>query len=225
MFTKLFCAIALAGVTLPGAESGGVTLKAIPGAMRWDNAPADFAVRGDDGLDILSPGQTDWFVSPLDNTARTNSSRLLFDADPGFVLRAKVTVDFRAKWDAGVLLVYQDEAHWAKLCLENSVYDKPTIVSVVTRGASDDSNGFEIDGRSIYLQIARTGPAVIFYASPDAKAWHIVRAFTLGGASSGHAAGMQAGFSSQSPTGKGHRTIFSEIRYRPEAPRNWWQGE
>ena len=223
---KVFCCfVALAGGVLLGAESGGVTLKAIPGTMQWNNTPASFAVRGEDGLEIVSAGQTDWFVSPLDNTARVNSPRLLFDADAGFVLRAKVTVDFKAKWDAGVLLVFEDEAHWAKLCLENSVYDKPTIVSVVTRGASDDGNGFEMDGNTIYLQVARTGPAVIFYASPDARAWHIIRAFTLGDASSKRVERMQAGFSSQSPTGTGHRTVFSEIRYRPQPPKNWWQGE
>jgi len=223
---KVFCCFfALAGGVLIGAESGGVTLKAIPATMQWNNAPASFATRGNDWLEIVSAGQTDWFVSPLDNTARANSPRLLFGADAGFVLRAKVTVDFKAKWDAGVLLVYEDEAHWAKLCLENSVYDKPTIVSVVTRGASDDSNGFEVDGDTIYLQLARTGPAVIFYASPDARAWRIIRAFTLGGAPSKRVGRMQAGFSSQSPTGTGHRTIFSEIRYRPEPPKNWWQGE
>ena len=220
-----FCSIALAGGLLFGADSGGVTLKAIPRTMRWANAPVSIAVRSDDALEIVSAGQTDWFVSPLDNTARVNSPRLLFDADAGFVLRAKVTVDFKAKWDAGVLLVYEDEAHWAKLCLENSVYGKPTIVSVVTRGASDDSNGFEMNGQTIYLQVARTGPAVIFYASPDAKAWRIIRAFTLGDASSKRVEKMQAGFSSQSPTGTGHRTVFSEILYRSEPPKNWWQGE
>ena len=223
---KVFCCFfALAGGILFGADPGGVTLKAIPDAMQWNNAPASFAVRGGNELEIVSPGQTDWFVSPLDYTVRMNSPRLLFDAPAGFVLRTKVTVDFKAKWDAGVLLVYEDDAHWAKLCLENSVYDKPTIVSVVTRGASDDSNGFEVDGDAIYLQVARTGPAVIFYASPDAKAWRIVRAFTLGDATGKHTGNMRAGFSSQSPTGTGHRTVFSEIRYRPEPPKNWWQGE
>jgi len=225
MRKALCCFCALAGGVLFGAESGAVTLKAIPAAMRWTNTPASVAVRGDDGLEIVSTGQTDWFVSPLDHTAWASSPRLLFDADAGFVLRAKVTVDFKAKWDAGLLLVYEDDAHWAKLCLENSVYDKPTIVSVVTRGASDDSNGLEVEGNTIYLQMARTGPAVIFYASADAKAWHIIRAFTLGDASSKRVEKMQAGFSSQSPTGKGHRTVFSEIQYRPQPPKNWWQGE
>ena len=219
------CLIALAGGVLLGAESGGVTLKAIPGAMRWDNTPASFAVRGDDGLEIVSTGQTDWFVPPLDGAARTNSPRLLFDADAGFILRAKVTVDFKAKWDGGALLVYEGDAHWAKLCLENSVYEKPTIVSVVTRGASDDSNGFEVDGNSIYLQVARTGQAVIFYASADATAWRIIRVFTLRDSAGKQIGRMRAGFSSQSPTGRGHRTVFSEIRYRPEPPKNWWQGE
>ena len=35
-----------------------------------------------------------------------------------FRLSARVTVDFRATFDAGVLLLWLDEAHWAKLCFE-----------------------------------------------------------------------------------------------------------
>lgn len=154
----LFCAaMVLAGVGLAGAESGTVTLKAIPGAMHWSSAPASFAVRGDDAMEIVAPRQTDWFVSPFDGGGRSNAPWLLFDAGADFVLRAKVTVDFKSHWDAGVLVVYADATHWAKLCFESSAQEKPTIVSVVTRGRSDDANAFEVDGKSVYLQIARLG--------------------------------------------------------------------
>jgi len=217
--------IALAGVALFGAESGTVTLKAIPEAMRWSSPPASFAVRGDNTIEIVSPRQTDWFISPLDGATRANSPRLTFEVTGDFVLSARVTVDFQAKWDGGVLLAYEDETHWAKLCLENSVYEKPTIVSVVTRGASDDSNGVEVDGNSMFLQMARVGPALVFYGSPDGHTWRIIRAFTLGDIATAGAHKLQLGFSSQSPTGPGHKTVFSNIQFRSQRPVDWWRGE
>lgn len=217
--------IVLAGVALFGAESGTVTLKAIPGAMRWTAAPASFAVRGDDALEIVAPRQTDWFTSPFDGGGRTNAPWLLFDAGADFVLRAKVTVEFRAQWDAGVLAVWADPTHWAKLCYENSKDKKPTIVSVVTRGASDDANAIPIEGNSVYLQVARLGRALVFYASTDGRAWHVIRAFTFADSAGQGAGKLQAGFSSQSPAGEGCRVVFSEIRYRPEGPKDWWRGE
>jgi uncharacterized protein len=220
-----YAVIALAGVGLAGAESAGVTLKAIPGALHWTNAPASFAVRGDDALEIVSPGRTDWFTAPFDGAGRANSPRLMFDADADFVLRAKVTADFRSPWDAGVLVVWADATHWAKLCFEYSTDKKGTIVSVVTRGLSDDANAFPVDGNSVWLQVARMGPGLVFYASPDGHAWRIIRAFTFGDTLDQGTGKMQAGFSSQSPMGEGHRTVFSDIRYRPRRPADWWRGE
>jgi hypothetical protein len=94
-------------------------------------------------------------------------------------------------------------------------------VSVVTRDASDDANAFPVDGNSVYLQVARVGAGLVFYASADGHAWKIIRAFTLADPSRK----LQAGFSSQSPVGEGHRTVFSNIRYRPQRPVDWWRGE
>ena len=213
--------LALAGVVLSGAESGMVTLKAIPGAMHWTSTPASFAVHGDDALEIVASRQTDWFTSPFDGGGKDNSPKLFFEADADFVLTAKVTVDFHAPWDAGVLVIQADPKHWAKLCFENSSDHKPTIVSVVTRDVSDDANAFPVDGNSVYLQVARVGAGLVFYASADGHAWKIIRAFTLADSSRK----LQAGFSSQSPVGEGHRTVFSNIRYRPQRPVDWWRGE
>jgi len=211
--------IALTGVVLSGAESGTVTLKAVPRAMHWTSAPVSFAAKGDDAMEIVAPPKTDWYVSPLDGETHSNAPWLLFDADADFVLRAKVTVDYRTKWDAGALVAWIDNTHWVKFAFENAAWLKPTIVSVVTRGRSDDSNAYSVDGNVQYLEIAKLGEAMILYASDDGRNWHMIRAFTLGQGK------LQVGFSSQSPVGQGHRAVFSEIRYRAEAIKDIWKGE
>jgi regulation of enolase protein 1 (concanavalin A-like superfamily) len=70
--------------------------------------------------------------------------RLLFKPADDFVLGAKVTVDFHSQWDSGVLVLYVNDAVWAKLCFEMTVEKYPAIVSVVTRDISDDDNSMSV---------------------------------------------------------------------------------
>jgi regulation of enolase protein 1 (concanavalin A-like superfamily) len=84
------------------------------------------------------------------------------------------------------------------------------IVSVVTHGASDDANGFVVDGTQVWLRVSRLGPAFAFHASTDGAAWHLIRHFPLD-------VGPQAslGFLAQSPTGAGCTVTFDDIRVAP----------
>jgi len=104
-------------------------------------------------------------------------------------------VGFASTFDAGVLLLYLSERRWAKLCYEFSPQRKPTAVTVVTRGTSDDSNSFETAGGPLWLRITRSGRVWAFHASVDGAYWQLLRYFTLGEAS-----GARVGFLAQSPT-------------------------
>ena len=84
------------------------------------------------------------------------------------------------------------------------------IVTVVTRGFSDDCNSVLIDGNTVYLRVARIGTAFALHYALDGRYWHFVRYFTLGALEN-----LQVGFLAQSPTGEGCRVRFSEIAYRP----------
>src|SRR5207342_974724 len=101
---------------------------------------------------------------------------------------------------------------WAKLCFEYSPQHQPMIVSVVTRGVSDDCNSVVIGGREVYLRIAHTPRTTAFHYSLDGRYWQLVRYFTLG-----ELHNLQVGFSSQSPTGQKCTAVFSKIHYRAGA--------
>jgi uncharacterized protein len=207
------------------AQSDSISLKAIPAQLEWINKPASVKVLGPSGIEITAGKDTDWFYSPNDGAIRNNSPWLVFEQTGDFALRAKVTVDFRSKWDAGTMVVYIDEQHWAKLCFEYSTAQKPTIVSVVTRGLSDDSNAFTLEGNTSWLQVARFGTAIFFYSSQDGKTWKVIRNFTLGTRESPMSKKLKVGFSSQSPAGEGCRSLFEEIKYRPTRLADIWTGE
>lgn len=197
-------------------------LPSLPSALQWKNAPVDWNVGPDSSLSITAGAKTDWFVEPSGSTwVSTNAPTALFTPpDEHFLLSAKVTVHFTSTFDAGVLLLYEREDLWSKLCFEYSPQNQPMIVSVVTHGLSDDCNSTVIDGNAVYLRVARMGRAFGLHYSLDGTYWNMVRYFTLGNVEN-----LQVGFEAQSPTGEGCNVVFSEIAYRPDLLKEMRTGE
>ena len=149
--------------------------------------------------------RTDWFVDPGTGTVTDNAPSLLREVEGDFVLSAYVEAELAATFDAGALVVRRDERTWAKLALERSPAGDPTVVSVVTRGVSDDCNSWTLDAPSVWLRIARIGDAYAFHASRDGARWELVRHFRL------DAPDAEAGFEAQSPTGDGCVATFTSV--------------
>ncbi|MBB5867164.1 regulation of enolase protein 1 (concanavalin A-like superfamily) [Allocatelliglobosispora scoriae] len=183
-----------------------VEIAGIPAPMHWSEPPV--ATRYADGvLRIEAGGLTDLFADPAGLNATVNAPRLLAEVTGDFQLSAKVTVGFKATYDAGVLLLWAGERQWAKVCFERSPQGQPMVVSVVTRGTSDDANAFTVDGDTVWLRVSRIGPAYAFHASTDGQHWEFVRYFGLG------TDAAEVGFEVQSPTGKGCTARFAEITF------------
>jgi hypothetical protein len=198
-----------------------LTLPSIPSDLQWKNDPVDWNVEPDNSLSITAGVKSDWFIRPSGDEVSSNAPAALFTPpDANFLLSARVTVNFVATFDAGVLMVYERDDLWAKLCFEYSPQQQPMIVSVVTRGRSDDCNSTSIAGNTVYLRVARMGEAFGFHYSLDGKYWHMVRFFSLGQVDK-----LRIGFETQSPTGEGCKAIFSEIVYRPDLLKDMRSGE
>ncbi len=168
---------------------------------------------------VTAQAKTDWFVDPNGAAHFDNAPALLFDADKDFTLSSKVTVDFKSTYDAGVLCFYQHPKSWAKLCFERSPQGSPMIVSVVTKGTSDDCNSVPMTENSIYLRISKIGGTYAFHFSSTGDFWHMVRYFALENAL------LKAGFLAQSPTGDGCKVKFSEIKLEYKTLKDIRSGE
>ncbi|GAA5205300.1 DUF1349 domain-containing protein [Microbacterium kyungheense] len=178
---------------------------------------SDWVVAGD-RVEVVAPAHTDLFIDPSGESGTAAESMLnavtLLGA-PGagdFVFSARVHAGFGAMFDAAVLLVWADERHWAKLCFEQSPAGTPMVVSVVTRGVSDDANSFTVDGDAVWLRISRVGRLFALHASTDGDWWHFVRAFALGDGIDE----VRLGFEGQSPTGEGCRVSFERVSFARE---------
>jgi regulation of enolase protein 1 (concanavalin A-like superfamily) len=171
-----------------------------------------------DGALVLSgSARTDLFLDPVGGTKPPVAGRLLGTPPAGdFTLAAKVTVGFNAVYDAGVLLIYADERRWAKLCFEYSPQRRPIAVTVVTRGLSDDANGFEVEDNTAWLRITRARGAWAFHASIDGSLWRLLRYFSLGEPEKDER--VDVGFLAQSPIGEGCTAVFEQVEFRPGAP-------
>ena len=180
------------------------------GAWRFDDQTSAVIATAAAGTDIfIDPGG----AATLDAGSMLNAPTLLGVPQAGdFQFSARVTVSFGATFDAGVLLLWVDERHWGKLCFEFSPAREPMVVSVVTRGVSDDANAFVVPGRSVWLRLSRIDQAYAYHASADGKHWHMIRYFRITESSAGH----KVGFEVQSPTGEGCTVTFESIRFVAE---------
>lgn len=202
----------------------------IPGlpALAWTHGPSGVSFDPDrTELTLTAEAGVDWSNDSLGGVANHGATLLGFSAPPGdFTLSARVrVVGERSTFDAGVLGLWRDDEHWAKLCFEFSppgssvTASRAMVVSVVTDGWSDDVNSGVVDDDHIYLRIVRTGPAFAFHASPDGVRWDFVRLFRLAGSGL-----ISVGFLAQAPTGPPCVARFDRIRLAEGAPSDLRDG-
>jgi regulation of enolase protein 1 (concanavalin A-like superfamily) len=163
---------------------------------------------------------TDLFVNPDGAEATDHTPRVLFQPAGDFIFSAKVTAGFHKEFDGGALIVYGDKTHWAKLLFEYSTSGTAGVTSTVAKGVGDDAYHGVQPGNEVYLKVVRLKDMFVFYTSPDGKRWTMVRTFGMPGAAT-----MKVGFSSQSPDGDAFSARFSDIKFRNETFKDYWQGE
>ena len=194
----------------------------LPFSLQPDGPAPEIWQQADGVITATAPARTDLFIDPAGKHPMSDAPRLLGIPEGDFQFLARVQVDFASTFDAGVLAVYLDQQNWAKLCFEYTPQGKPSVVTVVTRGESDDANAFELSENTIWFRITRTEDTFAFHASTDGTWWRLVRYFGLGRPSESEP--VRVGLLVQSPTGNGCTCTFDSIEFRPEAPADLRDG-
>jgi uncharacterized protein len=184
-----------------------IKISSIPYNLYWENHAIDFSST-ENSIFITAGAQTDMYRAP-DNSYNINSApQLLFNADDNFVLTASIEHGFNSKWDAGAIVIKSDSLNYVKYCFEKDYTGANRVVSVVTRGVSDDCNSVEVKSNRIFYKAAKSGNLVLLYYSEDGTKWYLVRASLMGFKGT-----VKAGFLAQSPTGEKNKVTFSNIKY------------
>lgn len=218
VFSTVFVFLVFSG-NLYAQKNDSLKIAAISKWMKWDNRPKNFAV--DNSTIIITAGEkTDMFRDPNVTYNTDNAPKLLFEADNNFVFTAAVEHAFASKWDGGALVLKQDSLNWVKCCFEKDYTGARRLVTVVTKGISDDCNSVAINSNKVYFKVAKADNVITLYYSLTGSNWFLIRHFTFDTNGT-----LKAGFLAQSPTGKACKVRFSNIQYEKKKIKDPYLGE
>lgn len=176
-----------------------------------NKAKENSKVFGSDSLEMVSSVETDFFIEPGQppyNKANAPLLLMTVDNTKPFTFSIKVSPKHLVKYDAGMVFLYVNDSEWLKFAFEVDERMIGRIVTVKTKGFSDDNNHDAISTKSVYLKISSDTKVVGFYYSLDAKTWQLVRVFK-----NEYPQNLKIGIGSQSPVGKGNKSVFSEFQF------------
>ena len=217
---KMIFSAFFVGLVISTLHAQEVKMNAIPFVMSFQNSVIDYKITGDNSLEINAPGHTDLFISPDGGYVINKSPRLIFKPDSDFIFTAKIKPGFKSKWDAGVLLIFNDATHFAKFCFESDFKGQPRVVSVVCNETADDCNSMIVNTDEVFYRITGSTKGKTFglYYSADGKSWFPIRTFKLDKTDN-----ITIGFSAQSPSGEGCLVKFSDIDLQ-QRKADFWTG-
>ena len=213
MRTRSFClclALGILSITGTKAQSSDIPHPpSLPASLFWENTPLHF--HGDSTQLLIEAGEkTDMFRDPNVAYNTDNAPKLLFVADSNFVLTAAIHHNFVNKWDGGAIVLKVDSLNWIKFCFEKDYTGQHRVVSVVTKGISDDCNSAAVPANTVFYKVAKAGNVITLYYSLEGRAGLLIRHLQFDSPTP-----LKVGFLAQSPTGKNCTVQFSHIRYLP----------
>ena len=160
-----------------------------------------------DGIEIVAGEKSDFFIDKPNGVEKHDAPFAFEEIKGDFVISASVEPEFTENYDAGGIFIMENERRWIKLEFEKTDLGYPSVVSVITDGASDDANGEKMEGvRKLFLQVLRRGDYWVAHYSLDGADWKMVRYFRLPMGET-----VKAGFEAQSPIGKGAKVKFCDL--------------
>lgn len=166
-------------------------------------------------LGILATPESDFFIDCLTGESKCNAPYYYTELAGDFVLKVKVSHDFKEVFDACVVMVMKDLSCYGKFCFEHTDFNTHAVVSVVTNGVSDDANGSNVDGNCVWLQVCRVGKAFAFHYSVDGENYYMTRYFHLPVGDT-----VKVGLSAQSPLGQGGVRVFENLSIENKTVKN-----
>lgn len=200
-------------------KADSMLIETIPYRLKWENKPKEYTI-SKKAVTIVAGEKTDMFRDPNVTYNTDNAPKLLFDADPNFVLTASVEHNFTNKWDGGAIVLKQDSLNWIKFCFEKDYTGARRVVSVVTKNISDDCNSVELKTNKVYYKVAKADNVITLYYSLTGKKWFLVRHLQFDATKS-----LQVGFLAQSPTGRNCKVRFENITYLVKKIKDPYLGE
>ena len=179
-------------------------------------------VKKDNRIEIKAPAQTDFFCGSIDECEEgilpeslCNAPYYYTEIEGDFILKVKVSHDFKDTYDSASVMVMKDMDCWAKCCFEVTDFVKHASGSVVTKGDSDDANGCNLEGDTAWLQVCRVGNNFAFHYSVDGKNFYMMRYFHLPVEPV-----VKVGLLAQAPVGNGGIRVYEDLSIQKSTVKN-----
>ena len=178
---------------------------------------------------MMAPALTDFFCGGETTSEEgilpeslCNAPYYYTEIDGDFVLKVKVSHEFRETYDSASVMVMHDMTNWAKCCYELTDFGTHAAVSVATiNGESDDANGCNIEGQDyLWLKVCRVGRAFSFHYSLDGEKFNMTRYFLMPETKT-----IKVGLLAQAPTGNGGKRIYENLSIEHITVKNIRAGE
>ncbi|WP_238918683.1 DUF1349 domain-containing protein [Clostridium sp. YIM B02555] len=178
-------------------------------------------------IEIFAPKESDFFCNNgavgdegITPESLSNAPFYYTEVTGDFIMRVKVSHDFKDMYDSSSIMIMQDITHWAKACFELTDFNTHAVVSVVTKDQSDDANGCNVEGNSVWLQVCRVGQSFAFHYSIDGDNYYMMRFFNLPAEKT-----LKVGLLAQAPTGSGGIRIYEDLTIEKKKVKNIRMGK
>lgn len=188
--------------------------------FKWMNESK--AVESNGKMTLLATEKSDFFRNPgvigedgITPESLSNAPFYYADVTGDFVMKVKVSLDFKDVYDAASIMVMENTQVWAKACFELTDFGTHAVVSVVTNQLSDDANGCNVEGEAVWLQVTRINQTFAFHYSKDGENFYMMRVFALPVSET-----VKVGLLAQAPAGSGGERHFEGFQLENKTVKN-----
>ena len=148
-------------------------------AAKWLNQPKLSEI-SDRSVKITTEPNTDLWQRSFYGFRNDNAPALLFESEINFSFTAKVSFDYRARFDQCGLIIYLDSDNWFKASIEYENENISRLGSVVTNhGYSDWATTDIPTTTTMWYRLNRQGSDFLIESSPDGMDFKQMRIFHL----------------------------------------------
>ncbi len=145
----------------------------------WINEPRESRVTGDEVEIGTDPG-TDFWQRSYYGFRNDNAHALVLERQDNFTLEARVSFEYRDRFDQCGLVIYEDSENWFKASIEHETEGPARLGSVVTNAGYSDWATTDIGGvASIRYRLSRRGPDFLLERAFGGEEYHQMRVFHL----------------------------------------------
>jgi regulation of enolase protein 1 (concanavalin A-like superfamily) len=148
-------------------------------ASKWLNPPKVFEISSQ-SVKITTEPNTDFWQRSYYGFRNDNAHALLLKSDSNFTFTARVSFNYRTRFDQCGLIIYLDSDNWFKAAIEFENEDFSRLGSVVTNhGYSDWATTDIPTPTTIWYRLNRRGPDFLVESSHNGMEYKQMRIFHL----------------------------------------------